>query len=85
MKLKAPQDTGPTVGFDGNEYTVENGVVEVPDNAAALLDHGFTYATDADVKPPKKETPAEKKAREKAEKAAGEEAAALAEATKQPE
>lgn len=63
MKLKAPENHGTHVSFDGHMYPVEKGVVEVPNSATELFNHGYALIHDE----PKKETAAEKKAREKAE------------------
>jgi len=48
VKLKGPKKAS-SVGFDGQEYPVKNGVVEVPDAAVALLTdakHGWSVVED---------------------------------------
>jgi hypothetical protein len=76
IRLVAPEGVTST-SWAGEEYKVdENGVCEVPSDAALTL-YGFGFGNA----PAKPETPAEKKAREKAEaeaKAAAEKAAAEA-------
>jgi hypothetical protein len=42
MKLKAPEGCG-AVSFDGQNYPVVNGVVEVPDEAKVLLAPGYDF------------------------------------------
>jgi hypothetical protein len=42
MKLKAPWGCG-SVSFGGREYPVVEGVVEVPDEAAVLLEPGWGF------------------------------------------
>lgn len=47
VKLKGSKDAA-SVSFDGKEYPVKKGVVEVPDEAAeALAAHGFVPVDDA--------------------------------------
>ena len=56
VKLKAPRGHS-SVGFAGTEYEVQEGLVEVPDEAeAALRAHGYRRpAADAAARPaPKK-------------------------------
>lgn len=48
VKLKGPKDAA-SVTFDGQEYPVKNGTVEVPDVAVALLTggkHGWAVVND---------------------------------------
>jgi hypothetical protein len=50
IRLKAPETArdGDTVGFDGAEFAVEDGHVEVPEAAeAALRPHGYRKADAA--------------------------------------
>lgn len=42
MKLKAPEGCG-GVSFDGREYPVVKGVVEVPDAAVEFLEPGWGF------------------------------------------
>ena len=42
MKLKAPEGCG-GVSFDGQEYRVKDGIVEVPDQAAVFLEPGYGF------------------------------------------
>jgi hypothetical protein len=53
IRLKAPKG-GASVGFSGTEYEVQDGLVEVPDEAeAALRAHGYRrQAADAPVARP---------------------------------
>lgn len=46
LKLKAPDDMTGSIGFDGQQYSIDSdGIVEVPDEAAGpLADHGFVPA-----------------------------------------
>ena len=70
MKLKAPENSATHVSFEGHLYEVKDGVVDVPDSATELVQHGFSHVTEDDLKPNKagkKETAAEKRAREKLE------------------
>jgi hypothetical protein len=54
-KLKCPENCD-SASFDGVEYPAEDsGLIEVPDEAvAALMFHGFTAPTIAEVKAAKK-------------------------------
>lgn len=47
LKLKAPENCGTHVSFDGELYEVKNGIVELPDAASELMNHGFSVAPDA--------------------------------------
>jgi hypothetical protein len=51
MKLKAPEGCG-GVSWDGINYPVVNGVVEVPDEAQEFLEPGwgFTRITEPELK-----------------------------------
>jgi hypothetical protein len=42
MRLKAPAGVG-AVSFDGQSYSVKDGVVEVPDTATVLLEPGWGF------------------------------------------
>lgn len=48
LKLKAPENCGTHVSFDGELYEVKNGIVELPNSATELLNHGFTRAPEGD-------------------------------------
>ncbi len=47
MILKAPDGVG-AVGFEGKNYPVKDGVVEVPDAATILLEPGYDFAKAED-------------------------------------
>lgn len=50
MWLKAPEKCQ-SAGFNGQVFEVnENGLMEVPEEATTLLSHGFTIASDAEIK-----------------------------------
>lgn len=52
MWLKAPENM-PSVSAGGKEYTVESGLVEVPDDVSKeLLDHGLTVGNAPAAKKP---------------------------------
>lgn len=57
MKLKAPKGCG-GVSFEGQEYPVVKGVVEVPNVAQVFLEpgYGFTLIAGPDPKEPEPET-----------------------------
>jgi len=58
IKLKAPQGAC-SASFNGEEYLVVDGFVDVPDNAAEpLASHGFHEATDDDLASEASEDPA---------------------------
>ena len=52
VKLKGPKDAA-SVTFEGHEYPVKNGIVEVPDAAVALLTNGKHGWAVANEKPEK--------------------------------
>lgn len=88
MKFKGPKETT-SISVGGECFNVgDDGLIETPDNgnyASLLAPHGFEphFVEAAAGEQTKAETAAEKKAREKAEKAAAE--AAAGEQTKAPE
>jgi hypothetical protein len=53
MKLKAPKGCG-AVSFEGQEYPVVKGAVEVPDEATVFLEEGYGFTLIIE-----KEAPAE--------------------------
>jgi len=53
MKLKAPKGCG-GVSFDGQEYPVVKGVVEVPDEAIVFLEPGYGFTLIAGPEPEEK-------------------------------
>ncbi|MBM4301645.1 MAG: hypothetical protein FJ121_08960 [Deltaproteobacteria bacterium] len=58
MKLKAPKGCG-NVSFQGQEYPVVKGVVEVPDEAQVFLEpgYGFTQIVSPAAPTPETEAP----------------------------
>lgn len=58
IKLKAPAGAT-SASYNGEEYQVADGFVDVPDNAAdALASHGFSIPTDDDLASESSEDPA---------------------------
>ena len=50
MKLKAPKGCG-GVSFEGQEYPVVKGVVEVPDEAQVFLEPGYGFTLISEPEP----------------------------------
>lgn len=60
MKLKAPENAGTHVSFDGKMYEIKDGLVDVPEHATELLQHGFAPAPAKAEKAPAKAKDADK-------------------------
>jgi hypothetical protein len=60
MKLKAPKGCG-AVSFDGQEYPVVKGVVELPDQAQVFLEPGYGFTMISEPVKPAPEEEGKKK------------------------